>query len=367
MLDTKLIAFYLPQFHPIPENDRWWGKGFTEWHNVSLAQPCFADHYQPHIPADLGFYDLRVAETRKEQAELAKRYGIYGFCYYHYWFNGKLLLDRPFNEVLNSREPDLPFCLCWANENWTRRWDGLDTEILIKQDHCHEDDKLHIEWLINAFRDKRYIHINNKPLLIIYRFDIIPHIRELIAFWRETVHIAGFDGLYLCGQSNAFGNLTNAEILELGFDAIIEFQPNHRYITKDVFSKKSLAHKINKYFNKLMGKEGSNYVRIDYEKYVALCMNNSGVGPDIIPCVFPSWDNSSRRKSNAVIIQNLDEELYSRWLEQSINKVKLSQTNEKIVFINAMNEWAEGCHLEPDIRNGHKFLEATRKALANTR
>jgi lipopolysaccharide biosynthesis protein len=364
MFDVKLIAFYLPQFYPTPENDLWWGKGFTEWRNVTLARPRFTGHYQPHIPADLGFYDLRLPETRNEQAELAKKHGIYGFCYYHYWFNGKLLLDRPLNGVLSSKEPDLPFCICWANENWTRRWDGLEQQVLIKQDHHPEDDEHHIEWLINVFRDERYIRINKKPLLIIYRFDIIPHIRELIALWRKKVRAAGFDDLYLCGQSNAFGNLTHTEILKLGFDAVIEFQPHREYITNDTrITKKTIGNKIIKHWNSLTGREHQNFVRIDYKKYVELAMNEAS-DVNVIPCVFPSWDNSSRRKSHAVIIQNFDENEYLRWLTHSIKKVKLSQTDDKIVFINAMNEWGEGCHLEPDLRNGLKFLKATRKALA---
>jgi hypothetical protein len=254
--------------------------------------------------------------------------------------------------------------LCWANENWRRRWDGLEQEVLIGQKHDHADDEAHIEWLINAFRDGRYIKINGKPLLVIYRFDIIPHIRELIPLWREKVQEAGFEGLYLCGQNNAFGNLADKDILSLGFDAVIEFQPNRRYLSIDLeIGRKRFWHKITKRWNKLMGKKQRRFARIDYEKYVNRLMSNHEASLDVIPCVFPSWDNSSRRKSEATIIQNLDAQLYSGWLEHSIKKVKLSQTDDKIVFINAMNEWAEGCHLEPDLQNGHKFLEATRQAI----
>ncbi|MDJ0634982.1 MAG: glycoside hydrolase family 99-like domain-containing protein [Xenococcaceae cyanobacterium MO_188.B29] len=187
--NIKAIAFYLPQYHPIPENDKWWGKGFTEWTSVAKAKPLFKDHYQPHLPADLGFYDLRLPEVRQAQADLAREYGIYGFCYYHYWFNGKRLLERPFNEVLESGKPDFPFCLCWANENWTRRWDGQDREILIEQKYSVVDDREHIKSLISAFKDPRYIKIDGKPLFLIYRVNSLPDPSLTQKIWREEVDV----------------------------------------------------------------------------------------------------------------------------------------------------------------------------------
>ena len=174
--DIRPIAIYLPQFHPVPENDLWWGKGFTEWTNVVKAKPLFKDHYQPHLPADLGFYDLRVPEVREAQANLAREYGIFGFCYYHYWFNGKRILEKPFEEVFESGKPDFPFMLCWANENWTRSWDGGNNEILLEQKYCHEDDKKHIQSLIPYFKDKRYIKANGKPVIAIYRSTLLPDV-----------------------------------------------------------------------------------------------------------------------------------------------------------------------------------------------
>lgn len=194
---VRAIAFYLPQYHPVPENDEWWGKGFTEWRNVSKARPLFPGHYQPHLPADLGFYDLRLPEVREAQAELARAHGISGFVYYHYWFNGRRILERPFNEVLQSGKPDFPFCLCWANENWTRIWDGGDKHILLEQKYSAQDDLAHIQSLIPAFRDERYIRVNGKPLFLVYRAELIPDPVRTAAIWREAAIKAGVGDLYL--------------------------------------------------------------------------------------------------------------------------------------------------------------------------
>jgi lipopolysaccharide biosynthesis protein len=193
----KRIAFYLPQFHPIPENDRWWGPGFTEWRNVMKARPLFPGHYQPHMPSELGFYDLRVPETREAQANLARQHGIYGFCYYHYWFHGERLLETLFNRVLESGAPDFPFALCWANEDWTRNWDARTGAVLIEQRHSHEDDLAHIRWLIKAFSDPRYIKMDGRPLMLIYRPKKLHDARRTTDLWREEAQKAGFPNLYL--------------------------------------------------------------------------------------------------------------------------------------------------------------------------
>jgi len=223
MSDTvKAIAFYLPQFHPVPENDAWWGKGFTEWTNVTKARPRFPGHYQPHLPADLGFYDLRLPEARAAQAALAKEYGIFGFCYYHYWFNGRRLLERPFNEVLASGQPDFPFCLCWANENWTRVWDGGNNEILLKQQYSSDDDQAHIESLITAFQDERYIRIDDKPIFLVYRTKFLPDPARTAAIWRAAAKRAGLRDLFLIRVEN-FGDFTDPTLI--GFDAAVEFAP----------------------------------------------------------------------------------------------------------------------------------------------
>ncbi|MEI7981075.1 MAG: glycoside hydrolase family 99-like domain-containing protein, partial [Bacteroidota bacterium] len=220
MNETRLIAFYLPQYHPIPENDAWWGKGFTEWVNVAATKPFFPGHYQPHIPADLGFYDLRLDEVREAQARLAKEYGIYGFCYYYYYFNGKRLLNRPLDENLATGQPDLPFCICWANENWTRKWDGNDTHILIEQLHSPEDDVDFIHQLIPVLKDKRYIRVNNRLLLLIYRVDRMPDPHKTAETWRNIVKHELNEELYLCAVNNFIKEIDPSLI---GFDGTVQF------------------------------------------------------------------------------------------------------------------------------------------------
>jgi lipopolysaccharide biosynthesis protein len=366
---TKLLAFYLPQYHPIPENDKWWGRGFTEWTNVASARPRFKGHHQPQIPADLGFYDLRVAETRIAQAELAATNGISGFCYYHYWFNGDMLLDRPLNEVLMSGEPDFPFCLCWANENWTRAWDGLDRQVLIQQNYTKEDSDKHIEWFSKVFQDDRYITINGRPLLLIYRPDHIPNIQEMIRSWREKVYSKGFKNLYLCAVKNGFVTINDAEILRLGFDAIVDFQPNRNDFPPTHGTKSQLYRLARRFLPNFIYQRAKLSVSanniIDYRAMVeGISQKQWPVEYRKFPCVFPSWDNSARRKS-ATIIQNDEPATYGEWLSRSIQNVKPYPESERLVFINAWNEWAEGCHLEPDNKNGLAFLEQTRDAITS--
>lgn len=221
---TRFIAFYLPQYHPIPENDEWWGNGFTEWTNVRKAQPRFPGHYQPHVPGPLGYYDLRDPKARAAQADLAREYGIHGFCYYHYWFNGKRLLETPLNEVLRTGEPDFPFCLCWANENWTRRWDGKDHLVLMEQHYSSEDDVKHIRSLFKVFDDKRYIRINGKPLFLVYRIQNMPDPARTADIWRNEARRAGIGELYLAQVEATRYNHPNP--FTNHFDAEVEFAPD---------------------------------------------------------------------------------------------------------------------------------------------
>ncbi len=222
--DVRLVAFYLPQYHPIPENDRWWGKGFTEWRNVVRARPNFPGHYQPHLPADLGFYDLRVPETRREQADLARAYGIDAFCYYHYWFSGQRLLHRPFEDVCASGEPDFPFCVCWANENWTRRWDGLDRDVLAAQRYRSEDALAFIREILPALGDRRYLRIDGRPLLLVYCAAAIPEPRHWAEAWRREAQRAGHPDLYLALVQSV--HETGGDPRAVGFDAAVEFPPH---------------------------------------------------------------------------------------------------------------------------------------------
>jgi lipopolysaccharide biosynthesis protein len=364
---TKLVAFYLPQFHPIQENDAWWGPGFTEWRNVAVARPRFRGHHQPHIPADLGFYDLRLPETRQAQANLARQYGVHGFCYYHYWFNGTRLLERPFDEVLHGGSPDFPFCLCWANESWTRTWDGFEHQILMKQCYSAADSQRHIEWLIQAFKDERYIRVDGKPLFIFWRLSDIPDASALITMWRAKAVSSGLPGLYLCAMRNGHTSARDLELLQVGADAILDFQPNWTSFPKSgnlvnrlaVMGKDLLPASV----FQALGRSVSASRVLDYDGIVGAKIAAAVPGDyTVYPCVFPTWDNSARRKS-AMIIQNDDAGRYQQWLEAAIDSVSRYEPGRQIVFVNAWNEWAEGCHLEPDLEHGHAFLVATARAL----
>ena len=360
--NIKAIAFYLPQYHPIPENDKWWGKGFTEWTNVTKAKPLFPGHYQPHLPADLGFYDLRLPEVQQAQANLAREYGIYGFCYYHYWFNGKHLLERPLNNILASGKPDFPFCICWANENWTRRWDGLEREILIKQEYGEEDDRQHIQWLSRLFQDSRYIRIDGKPLFLVYRANNIPNPRKTTEIWREEATNLGVGDIFLCRVESFPGEHDDPSTI--GFDASVEFQPDW---TQMVWSSKQSIHW--KILRKLgfAGKVYSDHKIYEYSVVVEKMLAKPNVKYKRFPCVTPSWDNTARRKNNATILHNSTPKIYERWLKKVIQKTASNKSIEKIVFINAWNEWGEGNHLEPCQKWGHAYLEATRKVLVESK
>ncbi len=354
MNDTRLIAFYLPQFHPIPENDVWWGKGFTEWANVTTARPVFPGHYQPHLPADLGFYDLRVAEVREEQARLAREHGIFGFCYYYYYFNGKRLLNRPLEENLASGKPDFPFCICWANENWTRRWDGNDAHILIEQVHSHEDDIEFIHQLLPVLQDKRYIRVNNKLLVLIYRVDRMPEPYKTAETWRNIVKQELNEDIYLCAVNNFIKDI-DPEVL--GFDGTVQFpldfHPPCRVDVKQFSDENSLD------FEEIRG-----HWLIDYPAIANHLVNLPQPAYKFFRGVFPAWDNTARRQHSSAIFINSSPELYKHFLKATIAVTQAQHSgDERLIFINAWNEWAEGAHLEPDQKYGMQWLEATREAV----
>lgn len=351
----RVIAIYLPQYHPFPENDEWWGKGFTEWTNVTKARPRFPGHYQPHLPADLGFYDLRVPEVRAEQAKLASDAGIYGFCYYHYWFNGKLLMERPLKEILESGKPDFPFMICWANENWTRAWDGGEKHILIKQDYTLDDARTHIRWLIPYLKDPRYIKINGKPVIAIYRTNIIPNLKEMIDIWRDEARKEHLE-LYIA-RFESFG-IAGDEYLKNGIDAAVDFQPLGRSLNK---YSKTLSSKIIRIINKILFPRF--YLLINYARFVKFQCKTPLPGYKVYPCICPGWDNSSRRKKKIITFVGSTPELFGQWLRSIIKKFKPFSKEENFIFINAWNEWAEGNHLEPDRKWGNEYLKITKKIL----
>jgi lipopolysaccharide biosynthesis protein len=359
---VKPIALYLPQFHAIPENDEWWGKGFTEWTNVKKAKPRFEGHHQPHVPVEQGYYSLDDLTVMKKQAQLAKENGIYGFCFYHYWFNGKLLLEQPLHRWLEAKAIDFPFCLSWANENWTRRWDGKEKSLLIGQQYSLEDDLAHIRYLLQFFKDERYIKVDNKPMLLMYRSESHPAVQDMAKLWREEARKAGFDGLFLIRMESFEQGI---DPVSHGFDAGMEFAPERASSGKKILKDNSAGYLFHKTLHMLGLKPDLRYENGLYDyRTLAKRMSQKPSPPyTYFRCACPSWDNSARRKKNAVIYVNSTPGEFRQWLEN------ISQWSEenlpedlKYLFINAWNEWAEGCHLEPD----EKWQEGYLLAVKNT-
>jgi len=346
----KLITFYLPQFHPIPENDLWWGRGFTEWVNVSKAAPEFVGHYQPHLPGELGFYDLRVPEVQHRQVELAKKFGISGFCFYYYWFNGKKLLEKPLDQFASDKSIDFPFCLCWANENWTRRWDGLEQDVLIAQEHSEESDIAFMRDLEKYITNERYIRIGDRPVLMVYRTQLLPNPSETAKRWRQYCKERNLGDIYLMAVQTA--DMTDPR--PIGFDAAVEFPPHGLPVLPQIQGGLEI---VNQKFNGMV---------FDYRQAASGMMEKDIPDYPLYKTVFMSWDNTARSQNNPLIFHNCTPKAYQAWLSAVANYTFHHAPPEgRFAFINAWNEWAEGTHLEPDRKYGYAFLQATANVIRN--
>jgi hypothetical protein len=354
MKKIRFISIYLPQFHAIPENDMAWGKGFTEWTNVKKAKPLFWGHYQPHIPHNsIGYYDLGDPETMIKQAELARSFGIHGFAFYHYWFNGKRLLNIPVDNMLKTGKPDFPFYLFWANVTWSRSWLGQEKDFIIKQTYTKEDNLNHIRWLIQVFSDPRYIRINNRPVFTIYRPNDIPDLDRFIQTFKNECTIHGEKEPYLIASNS---HTWEDDLLKKGFDAMLCFEPQLGLLPN--YSSDKLL--VSKFRNNLKLDILSCKLKVyDYTRVKEIMLNRCLPYP-YYPCLFVNWDNSPRRGRNSIIINNSTPQLFEKYLRLTIDKFKTMgfSENENLIMINAWNEWAEGNYLEPDLKNGFKYLEA---------
>ena len=339
--DVKPIVFYLPQFYTFSENDKWWGKGFTEWTNVTKAVPQFPGHYQPHLPYDSAFYDQSKIETIKHQIKLAQNYGIYGFCFHYYWFNGKRLLEKPLDILLNS-EIDFPFCINWANENWTRRWDGHEDDILMAQHYSPDDDLANITEICKYVRDKRYIRVNGKPLILIYRANILPDANRTIQIWRDYCRKNGIGEVHLAAViTHEFNPMI------YNFDEAVVF-PHHDVKTNPINTIEPISLDYNGWVHDMEEYISNKRYYYDYNPYYGL---------------FPSWDNTARR-GNHFHLYKMNPALYKKWLSDILRHTKENRDpGDRIIFINAWNEWAEGAHLEPCRKYGHANLQATADAV----
>lgn len=352
----RVIAFYLPQFHPTPENDRWWGRGFTEWTNVGKAKPLFKGHYQPKVPADLGYYDLRLPESRIAQAELARQYGVEGFCYWHYWFgNGRQLLQRPFNEVLTSGKPDFPFCLAWANHSWEDKQFSKEGthRMLMEQLYPGDHDYVaHFNSVLPAFEDDRYIKVNGKPLFVIYSPTLIPDTTHFIEIWQEEARKRGFSIHFVAHTTSS---LELNMLKQKGFDASVIVR------LFDVFKKDfGFLEKLTMKLRRIAMNHGS---RIDYERASRFFVGKEEENIDCYPTIIPNWDHSPRSGRTGHILVNSTPEKFEKHARQVFRIVKNKPEELRIVFLKSWNEWAEGNYMEPDLKFGRGYLEALRRAL----
>jgi len=355
-LKTRGIAFYLPQYHRIPENDAWWGEGFTEWTNVRKAIPLFPGHQQPRIPGQLGYYNLLDEEARLAQAELARDHGIEGFCYWHYWFGGKRLLERPFDAVLSSGKPNFPFCLGWANESWTGVWHGSPNKILIEQSYPGpSDEERHFHTVAEAFFDDRYLTVDGKPIFYVYKPRLLPEPKRFVDHWQNLAIKAGLKGIYFVGEDvyideNPWNPASN------GFDAVVPNTPGVAFLR---LAKRLTAQRL---LSLALRKITKRPYIFEYQEFVDNCFvqEPTGADYDFYPSVLPNWDNSPRSGSNAKVLVNSTPELFRAQLRRAIDQVANRAPDKRIVFIKSWNEWAEGNFLEPDQKYGNAYLEVCR-------
>lgn len=380
-MKARVIAYYLPQFHPIPENDKYWGKGFTEWTNVAKAKPLFKGHYQPRIPADLGFYDLRLPEVREQQAQMAREAGIEGFCYWHYWFgNGKRLLQRPFNEVLQSGKPDFPFCLAWANHSWkTSTWEnGGKDRMIVEQRYLGEEDyTMHFQEVLPAIKDKRYITIEGKPLFAIFDPYNFQDVSNFIKTWQRLAKENGLKGIYFIAMSNSTStlqrnadgtlkrvtpNLQSSErvyndLLNLGFDGINSFGKSRAemlYMGKYMRIVKKLLHQYLPFLPTHC---------INYEKITQHFFAPEDSWQNVYPSIFPQWDRTPRAGNSEGVYVNATPTTFKKHIQNALNVIKNKDMEHRILFLRAWNEWGEGNYVEPDLKYGHGFLDAIKEAI----
>lgn len=372
---VKLIAMFFTQLHAIPENDEWWGKGFTDWENVKSASPQYDGHYQPRIPLNKNYYDQSQLETLRWQIDLAKQYGVYGFCHYHYWFDGKQLLETPTNLIMANKDIDFPFCLSWANETWSRRWDGRNSHILIQQTHppTRVSWKRHYDYLIKAWTDPRAIKVDGKPVFVIYRPQYIDKIDEMLAFWRELAQQDGLPGLYFIFQKQ--GELFNSKCVK-SFDALFQFQP-FEAINSPTYDKDSIKHSrlfklvrgLPERYQDMLRDIRAKFVKeLTFHDYDTAWRQVVAIRPDqkltTFPGAFMDWDNTARYKNRATIYQGASPESFHKWFPRLVDTMPQRNLPENFIFLNAWNEWSEGAYLEPDERYGYQYLEAVKKVLA---
>lgn len=362
MNKPKIIAFYLPQYHPTTDNDKWWGKGFTEWTNVGKAKPLFKGHYQPRVPADLGYYDLRLSEVREQQADLAKEAGIYGFCYYHYWFgNGKQELELPFNEVLRLGKPDFPFCLCWANESWhSKFWDkdgSIKKKMLIEQTYPGKEDHIsHFNTLLPAFKDDRYIKINGKPLFTIYKALEFTDIENFIKLWQKLAQENGFPGIYFIAQ-NPFNNTQEQvkKLLALGFDAI-----NTIGLWDARKANVSIFVRIRARITSII--TGLPFAR-KYEDIYSKFISDIDSNENVYPTLIPNWDHTPRSGAAGYVLLGSTPNLFRKHIKQVFEVIKNKKTDNQIIFLKSWNEWGEGNYMEPDLKFGKGYIEVLKEEI----